>query len=97
MAKPLAIASLEAACEDKRVRNEPNDSVTLTPKINLLRWRNHGHGSTRSATCPPRFSFDVENQPESHYLWWSDRTKSIRMFNSVEYSGRYLRPDHTHS
>jgi hypothetical protein len=31
------------------------------------------------ATCSPRLRFDVGKQPESHYLWWSNGTKSIRM------------------
>src|SRR5262247_2942827 len=50
---PLVIASLEAACDDKRARNESNDSVTLTPKINLLRWKNHGDASSSLAVGSP--------------------------------------------
>ena len=59
---PLVIASLEAACDDKRARNESNDSLTLTPKINLLRWKNHGDASSSLAVGSPPLHFDVEYQ-----------------------------------
>src|SRR5690348_1379518 len=62
MAKPLVIASVEVTCEDKRARNELNDSVTPIPKINLLRWHNHRDGALCLAVCSPHLSFDVAYQ-----------------------------------
>src|SRR5215813_15540965 len=50
---PRVIASLAAACDDKRARNASNDSVTLTPTITLLRWKNHGDASSSVAVGSP--------------------------------------------
>jgi len=53
--------SLEAACDDKRARKASNDSVTLTPKIDLLRWKNYRDGALPLAGVSA-LGFDVENQ-----------------------------------
>ena len=34
-------------------------------------------------------------KPWSHYLWWSNRTKSIRMVIVLNILGITFRPDHT--
>src|SRR5262249_58461548 len=77
---PLVIASLAAACDDKQARNESNDLLTLTPKINLLRWKNHGDASSSLAVGSPALNFDVEYQRKSHYLRWSNRAKRYSSF-----------------
>src|ERR1700730_7669646 len=64
MATPLAIAPFEAACDDRRARNESNDSVTLTSKIGLLRGKKHRDGALNLAVCAPHYRFDVEYQPQ---------------------------------
>jgi hypothetical protein len=39
--------------------NESKDSVTSTPKIDLLRWKNRGDGALTLAVCAPPLRFDV--------------------------------------
>src|SRR5262249_35461050 len=63
----------------KRARNESNDSVTLTPKIKLLRWKNHGDASSSLAVGSPPPTFDVECQRKSHHLLVIHRAKDIHM------------------
>src|SRR5215475_13085490 len=62
IAMPLAIASREAACDDKRARNASNDAVTLTPTITLLRWTNHGDASSSVAVGSPPLHCEVAYQ-----------------------------------
>jgi hypothetical protein len=37
------------------------------------------NGALNLAVCAPHLSFDVEYQPKSHFLWSSNRTKSLRL------------------
>src|SRR5580704_4538264 len=62
MAKPLVIASLEAACDDNRVRKESNDSVTLTPTNRSPSIEESRRRSIRSGGVFSDLNFDVEYQ-----------------------------------
>src|SRR5215475_11306346 len=84
IAMPLAIASREAACDDKRARNASNDAVTLTPTLTLLRWKNHGDASSSWAVGSPPLTFDVAYQRKAHYVRWSNRAHKVFVWSCAK-------------